>query len=201
MRRHYRVRPWSEFMEIHWGPGVQGYVTPIADEEACVVMMGESLNDVAFERALEVMPELRERLRGAEIAGRERGAITAIQSLECVRRGNIALVGDASGGVDAITGEGLRLSFRQATALADAMERGDLAGYQREHRRLGYRPSWMAARLLQLAKYDGLRGNMLKVLAQNPELFARLLAVHVGSSTRRDALATSAALGWQLLTN
>jgi flavin-dependent dehydrogenase len=188
-------------MEIYWGPGVQGYVTPIADAEACVVMMGDSLNDVAFEHALGVMPELRERLRGAEVAGRERGAITAIQSLERVHRGNIALVGDASGGVDAITGEGLRLSFRQATALADAMERGDLADYQREHRRLARRPSWMAARLLQLAKHDGLRGRIMKMLAQNPELFTRLLAVHVGSSTRRDVLATGAALGWQLLTN
>jgi flavin-dependent dehydrogenase len=163
--------------------------------------MEEALDDVDFERALSVMPELRERLRGAEVISKGRGATTAIQSLKRVRRGNIALVGDASGGVDAITGEGLRLTFRQATALANAMERGDLADYQREHRRLAHRPSWVAARLLQLAKHDGLRRHLLKMLSQNPELFARLLAVHVGSSTRRDVLATGAALGWQLLTN
>jgi hypothetical protein len=36
--------------------------------------------------------------------------------------------------VDAITGEGLRLAFRQAFALADAMIADDLMLYQRAHR-------------------------------------------------------------------
>jgi len=41
-------------------------------------------------------------------------------------RGNVALAGDASGSVDAITGEGLCLSFRHALALADALSKGKL---------------------------------------------------------------------------
>jgi flavin-dependent dehydrogenase len=49
----------------------------------------------------------------------------------------VALVGDASGSVDAITGEGLCLLFQQAVALAAALEAGDLALYQAEHRRIG----------------------------------------------------------------
>jgi flavin-dependent dehydrogenase len=200
-RRHYRVRPWSEFMEIYWGPRMQGYVTPIASEEVCVVMIGETVEDVDFERALEVLPKLHERLSGAEFGSRERGAVTAMQSLARVWRDNVALVGDASGGVDAITGEGLRLAFQQAVALAEAMERGDLREYQRAHRKITRRPLWMGAMLQRLGRHDRLRGRALKMLSGNRELFAGLLAVHVGCATGRDVVATSAALGWQLLTN
>jgi flavin-dependent dehydrogenase len=199
-RRHYRVRPWSEFMEIYWGPRVQGYVTPIASEEVCVVMMGEGVEDVEFERALMLLPKLRERLAGAEPGSRDRGAITASRSLVRVWRDNVALVGDASGGVDAITGDGLRLAFQQAAALAAAMERGDLREYQRAHRRLARRPLWMGAILRQLARYDRLRGRALQMLSRNPDLFARLLAVHVGRATGRDVVVTGGALGWQFLT-
>ena len=199
IRRHYRQRPWSEYAEIYWGPRVQGYVTPIGSEEVCVVMMGETVEDVEFERALTVLPSLRERLLGAGLGSRERGAITTMQSLARVWRDNVALVGDASGGVDAITGEGLRLAFQEAAALAEAMEHGDLRGYQQAHRRLARRPLWMGTVLQRLGRYDRLRGRALKLLSSNRELFARLLAVHVGCATGRDVVAVGAALGWQLL--
>ena len=198
-RRHYGVRPWSEFMEIHWGPGVQGYVTPITSEEVCVVMMGETAEDVRFERALNVLPRLRERLAGGELSSRERGAITVMHSLKRVWRGNVALVGDASGGVDAITGEGMRLAFRQADALGEAMKCGDLRSYQNEHRRLAQRPLWMGMLLKQLGHYDGVRERTLKTLGRNPGLFGRLLAVHVGRATPREMVAAGATLGWQFL--
>ena len=81
-RRHYRVHPWSDLMEIYWGPRVQGYVTPISEEEVCVVMMGETLRNVKFERALNILPELHERLRGSEMVSRERGAVTAYSIAE-----------------------------------------------------------------------------------------------------------------------
>jgi flavin-dependent dehydrogenase len=121
-----------------------------------------------------------------------------MQSLWRVWRGNVALVGDASGGVDAITGEGLWLAFQQAAALADAMQRGDLRHYQREHRKLARRPSWMGAMLKRLGRHDSLRIRILKMLSQNPELFAQLLAFHVGCVTRRDLVATGAAFSWRL---
>ena len=52
--------------------------------------------------------------------------------------------------MDAITGEGLCLAFRQATALAEAIEYGDLGKYQRRHRQIARRPEWMARLLLTL---------------------------------------------------
>jgi len=52
--------------------------------------------------------------------------------------------------VDAITGEGLGLSFRQGLALADALEAGDLEKYQSAHRWLARRPHFMSRLLLLL---------------------------------------------------
>jgi flavin-dependent dehydrogenase len=198
-RRHYRVRPWTEYMEIYWGPRAQAYVTPISSEEVCVVVLGEAAEDADFEQALEALPELREQLASAQLCSREKGAVTSMQSLARVWRGNVALVGDASGGVDAITGEGLRLAFRQAFALAGAMKLGDLREYERAHRKLARRPIWMSKVLLQLGRNEGIRWRTLRMLSRNPELFARLLAIHVGQATPGDAVLTGAQLGWQFL--
>ena len=198
-RRHYRVTPWSDFMEIYWGRQVQAYVTPIAAEELCVVLMGERMADIAFDRALEDLPQLRERLRGAELARHDRGAVIVSKSLQNVQRANVALIGDASGSVDVITGEGLRLAFRQAFALADAMAAGDLTSYQREHRALEKRPMTMARLMLLLGRHPSLRNRILNSFTAHPELFAKFLAFHVGESSPAQFLSAGAALGWRLL--
>jgi flavin-dependent dehydrogenase len=198
-RRHYRLRPWSEFMEIHWGPRFQAYVTPISNDEVCIVTMGETAETSSFERALSALPQLRDRLANAQLASRERGASTAMQSLARVWRGNVALVGDSSGGVDAITGEGLRLAFRQALALAQAMRERNMREYQRAHRQLARRPLQMGRLVLLLGRYGRIRSRMLRMLSRNPNLFARLLAIHVGHATPGATVATGAQLGWQFL--
>ena len=198
--RHYRLRPWSNYAEIYWGPRSQAYVTPISSEEVRIVVMTEQCEDANFERALRDMPELRERLSGAELGSRERGAITAMHSLSRVSRGNVALIGDASGGVDAITGDGLWLAFRQARALAEAMVSGDLRMYERKHRQMARRPIWMGKLMLWFGRNAKLRERAMRMMQRRPELFARLLAIHVGHATPSDVLATSAQLGWRFLT-
>ena len=198
-RRHYRVRPWSEFVEIYWSDRAQAYVTPISSDEVCIVVTGETAEDANFERMLQALPELHERLIGAELCSRERGAITVMQSLARVYRGNVALVGDASGGVDAITGEGLRLAFRQAVALADAMELGNLRKYERVHRKLARRPMWMGKLMLELGRNSEMRARALRAMRRNPRLFDRVLAIHVGQATPGASVLTGAQLGWQFL--
>jgi len=37
-RRHYRLRPWSDRMEIYWGKDCQGYATAVGTEEVCVAV-------------------------------------------------------------------------------------------------------------------------------------------------------------------
>ena len=199
-RRHYRVRPWTDHVEIYWGHRAQAYVTPIGREEVCIVVMATHAEDAAFDSVLRDCPQLKQRVAGATLASRERGAITQMHSLRDVHSGNVALVGDSSGGVDAITGEGLRLAFRQAIALADAMERNDLPSYARAHRKQAWKPALMGDLLLTLARNDRLRTRSFRMLAKRPPLFARLLAVHAGRGALVDWLSAGAQLGWQFLT-
>lgn len=198
-RRHYRVKPWSNYMEIYWGTRAQAYVTPTGSEEVCIVVMSERVEHASFDRALRELPELKEKLRGAVLSTRERGAITSMRSLHNVHRGNVALVGDASGSVDAITGEGLRLAFRQAFALADAMAVGDLRQYEQAHNELVRRPMLMGNLMLWLGRNPRIRSRVIRALQSKPDLFARLLATHVGQGISAELLSTGALLGWRLL--
>src|SRR5665647_3155375 len=112
-RRHYAVTPWSQYMEIHWGDRCQLYITPVAAAEVCVVLISRDQR-LRLEDALPGFPEVQRRLAGAGPSNLQRGGVTASRRLKAVYRGNVALVGDASGSVDAITGEGLCLLFQQS---------------------------------------------------------------------------------------
>src|SRR5206468_4051937 len=91
------------------------------------------------------LPGLAARLGQGEPTSAQRGGVTSMLRLSRVCRGRVALIGDASGCVDAITGEGLGLAFRQAAALADALAANDLGRYETAHRRLIRRPYWMGS--------------------------------------------------------
>jgi len=179
-RRHYRLAPWSEFVEIHWGEACQLYITPVEASEICVVRISRDPH-LRLDDALPQFPEVWRRLAGAGVTDAERGGVSSMCRLRRVYRGNVALVGDASGSVDAITGEGLCLLFQQAQALAAAFETGDLSRYQAAHRRVGRRPELMANLMLLLDRRTRLRRVTIRVLAASPRLFAQLLAFHVGA--------------------
>jgi len=196
-RRHYRIAPWSSRMEVHWGTEGQAYVTPLGPSEVCVAVVSRDRH-LRVEPALGQFPELESRIEDAEPISTERGAITSVHSLRRVCRDSLALIGDSSGGVDAITGEGLGLSFRQAAALADAIERNDLASYQRAHRKLAARPTLMARILLHFDRRCWLRRRLMDVLAEG-NIFQRLLSVHTGEAPARLLVATGARLGLKLL--
>jgi menaquinone-9 beta-reductase len=197
-RRHYRMKLLTDCVEVHWGRKIQAYVTPLAHDETCVVLISRNPS-MRFEGALREFPELAGSLRNADPSSVERGTVTGTSKLSGVYRGNIALVGDASGSVDAITGEGLGLSFRQAIALADALEAGALAKYQAAHRRLARRPQFMARLLLLLDRCAPLRRRALHSLANDPVLFTRLLTAHVQDTPSASLARAGARLGWRLV--
>ncbi len=198
-RRHYRIAPWSDHMEIHWGAGCQIYLTPTAADELCVVVISRDPH-LRLDGALPQFPEVARRLAGAPLATAERGAVTATRRLRRVHAGNVALIGDASGSVDAVTGEGLCLLFQQSIALADALVAGDLSRYAAAHARIGRRPEFMADLMLLLDRQHGLRRRVLRAMSARPSLFARMLAHHVGELSPAQFLANGLALGWQVLT-
>jgi flavin-dependent dehydrogenase len=184
-RRHYRIAPWSPYMELHWGPQCQIYVTPIDHDEICVVSMARSPK-LRLSDALVHFPALQEQLKGAGPTSREMGALSISRKLRRVCLNDLALVGDASGSVDAITGEGLCLSFKQALSLAQALASGNLNDYRSEHAALRRRPQAMAALMLTLDKSPTFQRKALAALALCPKVFASLLAVHVGTGSFSD---------------
>jgi flavin-dependent dehydrogenase len=197
-RRHYRVGPWTDHMEVHWGTRCQGYATAVGEDQVCVSLASHDPS-LRLEDGLNELPWLNRRLRGAEPVSTERGAVTGNRRFKRVWRGNVALIGDAAGTVDAITGEGLRLAFSQAVALAKCIEAGDLAPYQKIHDQLALRPLLMARLMLTLDGRPRLQDRTLEVFRRRPEIFRRLLALHVGALPPRDLVWDGLTLGWGLL--
>jgi flavin-dependent dehydrogenase len=129
LRRHYAVEPWSDLIEIHWTRLGEIYVTPTGDG-----MVGLSLltrQGVRFEEALAASPELSARVRDAEPSSELRGAGPFRQNTRARTRGRVLLVGDASGYVDALTGEGIRIGIAQARAAVAAVVAGSPAAYEK----------------------------------------------------------------------
>ena len=197
-RRHFRVTPWTDHMEVYWGDRCQGYATAVNREQVCVALASHDPN-LRLEEGLHALPRLRERLYGTEATSAERGALTGNREFRRVCFGNVALIGDASGTVDAITGEGLGLAFAQAVALAESLDSDDLTHYQTAHRRLALRPRWMARLMLTLDGRPRLQRRTLQVFQKNPEIFRRLLALHVGAMPPSHLVRDGLTLGWGLL--
>jgi flavin-dependent dehydrogenase len=198
-RRHYRIAPWTDHMELYWNPHDQAYVAHVTEQEVIVGLMSRDPQFRADE-ALRGFPELEARLRSADIVSVERGALAVTRRLRRLYRDNIVLVGDASGTVDPITGEGLGLSFHQALVLAECLKSGNLAWYQARHRRLSLRPLLMAGLMLTLDGRARLQRRTLQVFRKRPEVFQTLLALHVGNVSPLHLAWDGLTFGWELLT-
>jgi menaquinone-9 beta-reductase len=134
IRQHYAMKPWGDTVEIHYGRHAEIYVTPISEGEVGVAMLGAQHTD--FEAAIAEIPELATRLRDVTVTSSRRGAGPFRQRTRARTAGRILLVGDASGYVDAITGEGLRLGFAEAVAAIGCVCADDPRSYEREWLRI-----------------------------------------------------------------
>src|SRR5580692_11472838 len=198
-RRHYRVVPWSEFVEVYWTKHGQLYVTPVGPEEVCVAFLSRNPK-LRLDDAFSVSPQIYARLQGADLVTREQGTVSTTRALRSVYRGSTVLVGEASGSVDAITGDGLSMAFQQAHALGEAFLNDDLAQYQSEHRRIERLPRMMANLMLLLDRNHWLRARSLRALEASPTLFARMLAVHTGELPLfQIGIEETLSFGWCLL--
>ncbi len=203
VRRHYAMAPWSDFVEVSWGRAAEAYVTPVAADEVGIAILwsGEAKG---FDDLLPCFPALAERLAGAERASRDRGAGPFRQRARGVAAGRVALVGDAAGYLDAITGEGLAIAFHQAQAVVAAMAGagagGDLAAYTAAHRRIGRLPNAITGLVLALERRPALRRRAIRALAAEPAIFSRLLGIHGRMlPARRLGLPGAARLAWRLV--
>jgi flavin-dependent dehydrogenase len=119
LRQHFFVEPWTDLIEIHWTDAVEAYVTPVGGGVVGISMLGRPGTD--FAEVLAGIPELHDRVAGAQPASTLRGAGPFRQRTTVRSVGRVMLVGDASGYVDAITGEGIRVGLAQAQAAIDCV--------------------------------------------------------------------------------
>jgi flavin-dependent dehydrogenase len=129
LRRHYAVEPWSDLIEIHWTRLGEIYVTPTADGMVGLALLARQ--GVRFDDALAACPELAARVKDARPVTDIRGAGPLRQNTRARTSGRVLLVGDASGYVDALTGEGIRIGVAQARAAVNAISAGEPARYER----------------------------------------------------------------------
>ncbi|MCU1476806.1 MAG: NAD(P)/FAD-dependent oxidoreductase [Subtercola sp.] len=119
LRQHFVVEPWSDHVEVYWSPHFELYVTPVDERMIGVAVLGHHGLDLAS--AIAATPALAARLTGVSIDSSVRGAGPLRQRVTKHAEGRVLLVGDASGYVDALTGEGLRVGFGQAAAAVAAL--------------------------------------------------------------------------------
>jgi 2-polyprenyl-6-methoxyphenol hydroxylase-like FAD-dependent oxidoreductase len=195
LRRHYRVAPWSEFVEIHLAPGREAFVTPVAPDLVGVAILWDRElwtpdpgPEPTYPKLLAGFPGLAARLAGSEVATDPRGAGPLAQRVRATVAQRLVLVGDAAGYRDAITGEGLSLAFASAAALAAitprALEKGAdsaaLRPYAHAHARLYRRYALVADITLAIARRPRLRRPLVRWLGARPGRLDRLVGWGLG---------------------
>jgi flavin-dependent dehydrogenase len=207
LRRHYRVAPWTDLVEVHWAPRAEAYVTPVsadvvgigllfarphnagphgdepggdepggdAPAAAAAAVDGTRGDAGGFAARLSDFPALRDRLGHAAPASEVRGAGPMRQHARRRVYGRVLLVGDASGYVDALTGEGIGVGLAQAEVLARCLAADRPADYERAWRRASG-PAWRFTAGLLWSRNQPFLGPRIVPAAQRlPWLFTALV--------------------------
>jgi flavin-dependent dehydrogenase len=168
-RLHAQVEPWTDFVEVHWAASGEAYVTPTADDQVGVAILTHERGR-RFDDLLGDHPELAARLGGAP-RGQVKGAGPLRQRSSARVRGNVLLVGDAAGYVDALTGEGIALGYAQARAAVEALVADDPQQYERRWRRLTWRHDLMTAGLVTATRAPVVRSAIVPAARRLPSVF------------------------------
>jgi flavin-dependent dehydrogenase len=171
LRRHFAVTPWTDFVEVHWSPRAEAYVTPVAGDLVGVAVLGP--RGVRFDAALDDLPALAARLRGAGPATPLLGAGPLRQRAAAVRSGRVLLLGDAAGYVDALTGEGLAAGLASARLAVDAVATGRPEDYPRAWAAATRRCRLLTQALLGLSGRSASRSWLVPAAARWPGAFGR----------------------------
>jgi len=168
IRRHVRTAPWSDYVEVHWAPGAEAYVTPIADD--CVGVAVLKSRRGAFDSHLAEFPTLRDRIAG-QPHDPDRAAGPLRQRVSSRVAGRALLVGDAAGYVDALTGEGLGLAFGAAELLVKCVVADCPDTYDRQWRQMTRRYRMLTGALLQVSGFPAMRARIVSAAATMPTVF------------------------------
>lgn len=180
LRRHFRVAPWTDHVEVHWGAHSEAYVTPVGDDLVGVAVLTAQRR--GWQPELAQFPALLHRLDGAEAVTGVRGAGPLRQRVSSRALGRVLLVGDAGGYVDALTGEGIAVGLAQAAVAIDSIATGRPERYPAAAARVSRSSTILTAGMLAATRPHGGRRMVLGAATRAPWLFGRAVDVltHVG---------------------
>ena len=174
LRRHYRLAPWTDVVEVYWSEHTEAYVTPVADDLVGVAVLGPG-DGTRFDDRLAEFPALRARIGDAEPASTVRGAGPLRQRARRRVAGRVLLVGDAAGYVDALTGEGLSVGLACARELVGCIAEDRPQDYEQAWRRATRRYRVLTGALLFAAQRPPLRRAVVPAAERLPWLFERIV--------------------------
>ncbi len=169
LRHHVAVAPWTSFVEVHWSPVGEAYVTPVGPQEVGIAVLTEERRPLPA--LLTAFPSLADRLHGAAVTSTVRGAGPLRQRVRRRVAGRVLLVGDAAGYVDALTGEGIALGLAQARSAVEAVVAGDPERHEGACRRLGWRHELLTWGLLTATGLGPARRRVVPLAARLPRVF------------------------------
>ncbi|OEJ28385.1 monooxygenase [Streptomyces agglomeratus] len=169
LRRHYRMAPWTDFVEVHWSVHGEAYVTPVGDGVVGVAVLSTAKR--GFDAHLAHFPHLLRLLDGRPPAGSVRGAGPLRQRARRRTAGRVLLVGDAAGYTDALTGEGVALALASAEAAVRCLKAGRPQAYERCWRRLSLRHRLLTEGLVRMSGHAAVARLIVPAAARMPPLF------------------------------
>lgn len=201
MTTHFAMKPWSSLVEIYLCHSAEAYVVPTGPEEINIVLMWSpkklSLKgSPPLSKLFSLFPDLSKRLNGAEIKHKP-FAIGPFHHRARRRFSSLsaALIGDAAGYVDPLTGEGINYGLHDGIVLGERlagrikkgerMRLSDLLAFQLEadihklpHTALSYV-------LLLLQDRPEIFGHVLGQFKRHPQILSALTAISTGTSLRK----------------
>lgn len=173
VRQHFGVRPWTRLVEVYWLEDSEVYVTPVSTDTVGVAVLGQAV--LNLDDAIARVPALAARLDPAPRVSGLRGAGPLLQRVSARSAGRALLVGDASGYIDALTGEGLRLGFAEAEAAVHAVLLDEPERYEYEWRKVTRSYRFMTRGLLWASSRRGVRPLIVPTARAVPGVFNRVV--------------------------
>ncbi len=186
LRQHYKIRPWTNFVEVYVDEKGEAVVTPVSDDSVGINFVWE--DGVIAEPKIPALkgrfPSLLARLGDAPPISSIRGAGPMARAATRRNSDRMVLVGDAAGFVDSISGDGLSIAFNSALILGRHLPeilrrdaaRQSMQAYEREARRV-YRGYWLVTNgLLMVARHPRIRRRIINSLMRHPGIFRELMS-------------------------
>ncbi|MGB3686315.1 MAG: NAD(P)/FAD-dependent oxidoreductase [Ornithinimicrobium sp.] len=170
-RQHFGLAPWTDRVEVHWGPDAEVYITPISSDSIGIALL--TSRPGSFAEHLTEFPVVTSRIDGTAAASSVRAAGPLRQRVRNRRHGRVLLVGDAGGYVDALTGEGLSVGLAQGEAAIRALRVDAPSRYEGLARGVSWRSTALTTVLMQATRAPIVRRAIVPAAQRVPSVFQR----------------------------